>query len=948
MDVNNIEVRVPRIQGGTICFAPVLFEIALDVQVEGQARRPVPLTNQWSGFVVPVDGHTLLRKLTTGDGYIVPCDLELSWSPAENLSLSKEGPFSFSNLNDLLTAEQPGVVEIVIAVVQREQLAASGQIKTRDSANVRERIWPKELFLTHLADQSSFMLGDRSAFLKVGQNVTPLVGVSNRERLEFDPREAVSGRLDLLNVSEQECTLDEITQHLENNKGPRPLRINYKWSEEIGAGSAARFERPRPFENHDEDAVWVKRAEFTLVHGRSPGQLNLIFSGEATDDRYKFPPMQTLGVKYQVEPVKLTMTLKPAPGDDFRGALLFEDNFVELEDEPNGGRLVSSFRLEVERENRVLYRSWEDATLEMEMPSPDVLLVKSIYKEDANGERVQMPFQIECKSSDPSVVEFWQPAGEAGEYFVRRNLDQIVSAISYQNPCEISVRLLGLEPTPVELDVYQMPEPEKLAVLIPPPLEAHLTLWEDNYFSGPLAQSLESPGQVLEVIYASGRVSGSVKNRRGTRSEEITLQLRPGNSSPEDLSLQFFTDGPNQGDENFTSEVDRLTEGTNVLELSAIKPIQRAMGLRPSRASATLNGVRPRAVSLEPPSSLGHTVLRRDVGSFTFEYSRAESAQLQEITDSGTTPLYTYGESYDSTGDTVPVTLKRETGDHTLVFVAFNDFGHRDSNEFTMNAPPPTLTVECLTGASPHEPGDRLHVGNSVRDVDVDVRLQFCLECSIWRNSVPANPLRPSDPFNIFLDILNFSLNVGRNSFLFEAGNEFATETSDFVVRRRDAVFDVEGRLSMSTYDSNQEALIEIDRIRPVGWINMADGTRTSGFDHQFEFQDLPDPLGLESIKWMVIDRNTNNREAPATWHSRIFFRASSIGPDFEELVSFMEISPTRVDTDDPDSDRFPISILSDREGLDEDDPDRYWEQARLTRDDDSHTILIHTRALGG
>ena len=149
--------------------------------------------------------------------------------------------------------------------------------------------------------------------------------------------------------------------------------------------------------------------------------------------------------------------------------------------------------------------------------------------------------------------------------------------------------------------------------------------------------------------------------------------------------------------------MDGLRLGANQFELSAEKPINIAVNGGPSTDSATLTGVLPRSVSLSPMDGQrnGATVLRRNFGRFAYEYARAARAKLKEICSSGSYDIATYGEAYDAAPDDQSVTLRRETGNHTLRLVAENDFGSVNSSDFTVNAPAPEFTRDFLTSRCP-------------------------------------------------------------------------------------------------------------------------------------------------------------------------------------------------------------------------------------------------------
>ena len=157
--------------------------------------------------------------------------------------------------------------------------------------------------------------------------------------------------------------------------------MNYVWHDTPGPPSPARFEVPRIVRLTGAGSVQFGNGMFKIVHARRPGTLNLTTTLTATDSRYDVPLGLNAFDVYKVNPVQLSFTLVPAPADNRDGKLLFEDRWIPLPDQPNGGRLVSSFHFEVKRGAETIYRSWEPAILEMAL-SPKSVFITALYIDD--------------------------------------------------------------------------------------------------------------------------------------------------------------------------------------------------------------------------------------------------------------------------------------------------------------------------------------------------------------------------------------------------------------------------------------------------------------------------------------------------------------------------------------------------------------------------------------
>jgi len=316
MNVTNLEVGFPN--GGYYEFGrPVPFQIALATEGGGRTLS-VPMTGAFRGLYQSVNGEMRLLLEYSGELW---CEARVTWSPA-NLLAPAGNPGPFENLDGLLTATgtasgTPGDTGSLTIEILSTNLVTGG-VEAIETATHSLQISELEIGI-----QGQFV---ESAAIDVGDTVAPRRFVRTRYEpvvVFFDPSQPLAGKMDIREPSAQTCNLTDVVQP--PGAAAAPVALAYSWAQPLGSLSAARFEVPRIVRLTNSSEVQFGSGGAAFVHGRRPGALTLNTMPSLVDaDNYDLPTGPSRDDAYTVNPVTLTATFVPAPGDDRDGKLLFE------------------------------------------------------------------------------------------------------------------------------------------------------------------------------------------------------------------------------------------------------------------------------------------------------------------------------------------------------------------------------------------------------------------------------------------------------------------------------------------------------------------------------------------------------------------------------------------------------------------------------------------------
>jgi hypothetical protein len=577
-----------------------------------------------------------------------------------------------------------------------------------------------------------------------------------------------------------------------------------------------------------------------LVHATAPG-----FSNQIDTD----PEVTTITVEVRPKQPRLNVTPDYVQGTGPANRLMVASDWDE-----DAGALRGSLRIDVQATDttatqdgtlvpypHVLYDSLTRTQVSGRLAGNTMVLEAIVPLEPAENSshhrtQTRRSFEIELTIDNPSILSFELPGvqlGANGTFTIYEPLRRFLKATG-SGTTDVTVRLKRIpEPLPDELLEYDVTSAvRQVTVEIPKPLVAHLDVWSDDHFGstpGADAIDLTTPGPLGPLIYDHGEVSGRVEHFDPAIANldrvELVIQ-RPGFL---DEVVDLRAAGWLEDDGSFAGPIGELrhlaNDPINRLILRAWRPVNLAVDGAPSEATADLEATRP-TISNVGTLSVGPEIVRRDIGSLTYEYGLATSAKVVESPVSGGDPLDLTSlrpVAYDPRSVTTPAMEVRDAlGARRIAIVAENDFGRTVHEVAILTAAMPTLTLgEVVPSSAPslppeialedaRDPNDSRRVGHHVEKVTLSFVVRFAHtlrggEITDVDEPLPApgNPMQASNR-SVVLPFDLATLADGNNAFRLIARNDFDEVSRDITIHRRGNTFvSISARFEMETTDPN-------------------------------------------------------------------------------------------------------------------------------------------------
>ena len=641
------------------------------------------------------------------------------------------------------------------------------------------------------------------------------------------------------------------------------------------------------------------------------------------EESYEAAPNQSF--KIRILPHKVALDFQPLGGGT---DLVLEDDWRADE-----GKLRGSFLITATVGGRVVYRSDERAEVSGAYTS-GMLAIQGVCRGQGGAgdgalDRFHPSTQLTLTIDDPQVAEFdathLDPS--PGTFNV---LAEVTDWISATGPgvANLSCRFEPYDISdpskiPPDLVFWDLPkQAAKLVIDVKPPLRAHLERWSDLYFNGNTAVPLDHGNPLEELIYSSGTLAATVDNHNPDSQQQIIkVIVEPPSGQTSETPIRAGQEIDASGDvhvdvEGLDYDLD-ADDGANRVSLSAWKPINEVMDGGPDVVTVTLKTVAPNPVEILEPAD-GITVRKRRIDNVRYRYGRA---YLARVTDFSSPMAEDSHETYvPQTRDSGPVNLSPTPGDHSVYFLAYNDFSGAGEvyDEITIHAPAPSISVDLTLPADKSIEPNR--VGFTVPSADATVNATNAVTVEIWKDGNRLTTLTMASGAGAALTEQRATslppqghgdLEVGDNTFEFRAINEFATTSTQITINKRARLFE-----PLSGSNVTYEA-------RPApghGSETVLVGVTARFDDHTFEdsaewWVSVPFDSSADKgfLHWEHTDVTTQVRSNGGfeDVETLIIYRSGVLmtGPDFQTIAMVFSPDPSWV-VNDPDTQESDLSGL--------------------------------------